>query len=187
MGSSPSSRSRVKAAQRPRLYSIAFRVADHPGPDRAEGEPLPKLRPWALNAAAAVVGGRRHPVSVLALRARSHRARRSTASLPRRSRCDDLRRGHEVFGGREPCSRSRSRRDRRAPCSPSNLADELSRPGPEELAGMHTAAAVGKVVDDRLQLIVFAGAVAPEIRPVRFRGPALTSAPASHPHAALIG
>ena len=33
---------------------------------------------------------------------------------------------------------------------------------------MHTGAAVGKVVDDSLQLIVFAGAVTPEVRSVRF-------------------
>ena len=38
---------------------------------------------------------------------------------------------------------------------------------------MHTGAAVGKVVDDSLQLIVFAGAVTPEVRSVRLPRPGL--------------
>ena len=48
------------------------------------------------------------------------------------------------------------------------VADELSGPTPEELARMHTSAAVGKVVDDGLQLVVFARAVTPQVRPMRF-------------------
>src|ERR1700735_3153939 len=34
------------------------------------------------------------------------------------------------------------------------IADELSYPVSQELAGMHSVAAIGKVVDDRLKLIV---------------------------------
>src|ERR1700733_4679131 len=47
------------------------------------------------------------------------------------------------------------------------IADELARPVAQELTGVHSGTAVGKVVDDRLQLIVFARRVAPEIRPMR--------------------
>ena len=48
------------------------------------------------------------------------------------------------------------------------VADQLSGPASKELASMHTSAAVGKVVDDGLQLVVFARAVAPEVRPMGF-------------------
>ena len=47
------------------------------------------------------------------------------------------------------------------------VADELPRPVTQELAGMHAAATLGKVINDGLKLIVFARAVAPEVRPMR--------------------
>ncbi len=47
------------------------------------------------------------------------------------------------------------------------VADEFFSPVSQELARMHSAATVGKVVNDRLKLIVFGGGVTPEIRSMR--------------------
>src|SRR5579863_8808534 len=62
------------------------------------------------------------------------------------------------------------------------VTDELAGPGTQELTGMQATAAVVKVVDHSSQFIVFAAAVAPQIRAVRSPKTWL-----EHRHRRLIG